>query len=86
LIGNHLLEGKIVTLPKPIAVLHRSDTISSRRGDRRADHIDEDEQIDVEEEYLISSQNPVAWDVVAVVKRKILFSKRPMPIVGRTHI
>ncbi|KAL0954414.1 hypothetical protein HGRIS_003400 [Hohenbuehelia grisea] len=26
---------------------------------------------------------PAAWDIVAVVKRKILFSKRPMPIVGR---
>ena len=26
----------------------------------------------------------VQWDVVAIVKKKIVFSKRPMPIVGRT--
>jgi chromosome transmission fidelity protein 8 len=24
-----------------------------------------------------------SWDAIAVVKRKIMFSKRPMPIVGR---
>ena len=26
---------------------------------------------------------PVAWSIVAIVKRKIVFAKRPVPVVGR---
>jgi chromosome transmission fidelity protein 8 len=33
-----------------------------------------------------STKNTVGWDVVAVVKRKIIFSKRPMPVVGRATL
>ncbi|KAJ7679116.1 hypothetical protein DFH06DRAFT_1165758 [Mycena polygramma] len=29
------------------------------------------------------STSTVSWDAIAVIKRKIVFSKRPMPIVGR---
>jgi chromosome transmission fidelity protein 8 len=62
MIGHHLLEGKVATLPKPYAVLWRSASPS-------------------EDESMEESATP-SWDVVAIVKRKIIFSKRPMPVGG----
>ncbi|EJD49548.1 hypothetical protein AURDEDRAFT_161105 [Auricularia subglabra TFB-10046 SS5] len=51
-IGAHLLEGKVVSLSKPLVLLVRN-----REGDP-----------DVE------------YNTVTLVKKKIVFSKRPMPI------
>lgn len=83
LIGHHLLEGQITTLTKPIAVLHRKSALSSRRADSGKENHDSDKQMNVDEN---ESSASVEWDVIAVVKRKIIFSKRPMPIVGRGAI
>ncbi|KII85100.1 hypothetical protein PLICRDRAFT_331314 [Plicaturopsis crispa FD-325 SS-3] len=69
-IGHHLLEGKIVTLPKPIAVIHRPAR-SSQPTDEEGGEGEEG-----------GAQGQVGWDMLAIVKRKIVFSKRPMPIVG----
>ncbi|KAF7971068.1 hypothetical protein HWV62_22125 [Athelia sp. TMB] len=69
-IGHHLLEGKIVSLSKPLGVMQRT---SGARGAVMGD--------EGMEEVAAAS---VQWDVVAIVKKKIVFSKRPMPIVGRT--
>ena len=57
-IGHHLLEGNVVTLPKPLGVLHK--------------HVRNTTSED--------QQKEAWWDVTAVVKKKIVFSKRPMPI------
>lgn len=65
MIGHNLLEGKLVNLPKPLAVIHRNAATAEDAMD--VDH---------------ASQNTPSWDMVAIVKRKIVFSKRPMPIVG----
>ncbi|KAF9466595.1 chromosome transmission fidelity protein 8 [Collybia nuda] len=77
-IGHHLLEGKIATLPKPLAVLIRSNTTSSAPSDRVYVH-------DQEGDAIMNHIDTVTanWNVVAIVKRKIVFYKRPMPIVGR---
>jgi chromosome transmission fidelity protein 8 len=56
-IAHHLLEGKLVKLQKPLAVLLRSD-----------------------------GADPVTFDMVAIVKQKLVFSKRPVPIVGASAI
>lgn len=29
-------------------------------------------------------QQQVEWDLIAIVKRKMVFSRRPMPMVGKT--
>ncbi|KAF8554463.1 hypothetical protein OG21DRAFT_1440311 [Imleria badia] len=58
-IGHHLLEGKVVTLPKPLGVLHKQ--VRNTLDDS-------------------GEKEKVWWDVTAVVKKKIVFSKRPMPI------
>ncbi|KAF8628020.1 hypothetical protein AX15_004137 [Amanita polypyramis BW_CC] len=60
-IGHHLLEGKIVTLQKPLAILRRSEIEDS---DGNVSNTPMDKQ----------------WSITALVKRKIVFSKRPMPV------
>lgn len=68
LIGHHLLEGKLVNLQKPLAVLQKRSDLSGVSADAGA---------------LSRSPQGVSWDMIAVVKRKMVFSKRPMPMVGK---
>jgi chromosome transmission fidelity protein 8 len=74
-----------MTLAKPLAVLHRSVTVSPRQANMgKGYHHPDEEEMDVDDEgNLTSPRQAVGWDVVAIVKRKIIFSKRPMPLVGR---
>lgn len=65
-IGHHLIEGKVVNLPKPLGVLHKVPANVHAPDDSEGEKEEEVEQ--------------VRWDVTAVVKKKIVFSKRPMPI------
>ncbi|KAF7374504.1 hypothetical protein MSAN_00335000 [Mycena sanguinolenta] len=80
MVGYHLLEGKVTQLAKPLAVIRR---VSGRA------EADLDDQMDCDDDGVGKSQaettetSTVSWDAIAVVKRKIVFSKRPMPIVGR---
>ncbi|KAF9068937.1 Ctf8-domain-containing protein [Rhodocollybia butyracea] len=88
-IGHHLIEGKIANLPKPLAVLHRTQT---RRETRISGFSDPETQWTSRNESQNESQNedvmmddsqgepPVQWNAIAIVKRKIIFSKRPMPL------
>ena len=77
MIGHHLLEGKLVNLPKPLAVLHRHDP-SAQSGTAQESAMD----LDGEEPEKSASSKSASWDIVAVVRRKMVFSNRPMPIVG----
>ncbi|KAF7336894.1 hypothetical protein MVEN_02125700 [Mycena venus] len=70
-IGHHLLEGKVAQLPKPLAVIQRV----SGAGPDAMDCDTGGSQV--------GEASTVSWDAIAVVKRKIVFSKRPMPIVGQ---
>ncbi|KAF8176590.1 Ctf8-domain-containing protein [Mycena galopus ATCC 62051] len=77
-VGHHLLEGKVTQLPKPLAVLRRV------AGAELDDAMDCDNApADESESQGAETSTTVSWDAIAVVKRKIVFSKRPMPIVGR---
>ncbi|KAF8525928.1 Ctf8-domain-containing protein [Hysterangium stoloniferum] len=60
-IGHHHLEGKLVSLSKPLAVLAHASA--------------EDDQMD--------NTTMTRYDVVTLVKRKILFRNRPVPVVKR---
>ncbi|KAJ7168552.1 Ctf8-domain-containing protein [Mycena filopes] len=92
MIGHHHLEGKVTQLPKPLAVLRR---VSSNPNPPAADA----DAMDCDESQLVAAANnehgerrwggetvSVSWDAIAVIKRKIVFSKRPMPIVGRPQV
>lgn len=70
LIGHHLLEGTIATLPKPFAVILRTGNPGPDLGD---DAI----VIGSPADHSVSSK----WSVVGIVKKKIVFSKRPMPVM-----
>lgn len=72
-IGHHLLEGKLVNLPKPLAVMHRPSNSLDPPEDDPMDYGDEGPE---------HARQPPRWDIVAVVKRKMVFAKRPMPMVG----
>ncbi|KAG8951281.1 hypothetical protein FRC04_006520 [Tulasnella sp. 424] len=98
-IGNHLLEGKIVNLNKPLAVLSRNapppdahvrKILSSSSSQPQQQQPDSspvkptpagktEDDIDFEQ----ADADNGSFDVVAVVKRKIVFAKRPVPIVGK---
>ncbi|KAF8917238.1 Ctf8-domain-containing protein [Mucidula mucida] len=76
-IGHHLLEGKIVTLKKPLAIMHKT----------RPNQLDDDDGFpldDSDDAGFSPTQKKVGWQAVAIVKRKVLFAKRPMPIVGKS--
>lgn len=95
-IGHHLIEGKLANLPKPLAVLQKQTTtrgsasISASRWSGDGDPDEEEMMQDREEtlapadaESVESSESAVQWNAIAIIKRKIVFSKRPMPIVGK---
>ncbi|KAI0766196.1 Ctf8-domain-containing protein [Trametes elegans] len=77
LIGHHLLEGRLVNLAKPLAVLHRNDCDPSAGTD---DSVDAE---DLDSARPASGGEAKSWDIVAVVRKKMVFSKRPMPMVGK---
>ncbi|EKM58527.1 uncharacterized protein PHACADRAFT_140527 [Phanerochaete carnosa HHB-10118-sp] len=75
LIGHHLLEGKLVNLNKPLAVMHRQPRPE-----------DADQDIDADSQPRHEPSVPPQWDIIAVVKRKMVFAKRPMPMVGKSSM
>lgn len=91
-IGHHLLEGTLAKLPKPLAVLSRNapppdshvqsilDPSSSTRSSlvKSTAPIHPTETTDELAER--GDEDNGSFDVVALVKRKIVFSKRPVPI------
>ena len=71
-IGPHFLEGKIVSLPTPLAVMEKKKSPS----DDRMSEMDVDGDEDREE-------GGVEWQISTVVRKKVVFSKRPMPLLNR---
>ncbi|KAJ7158447.1 Ctf8-domain-containing protein [Mycena filopes] len=86
MIGHHLLEGKVAQLPKPLAVLRRVSTPPEADADAMDCDEDGQSQLVAGEKNGNGETVSVSWAAIAVIKRKIVFSKRPMPIVGRPQV
>ena len=80
MIGHHKLEGKLVNLNKPLAVLHRHDSQTSDEDENAEDAAME---VDGSGGRVGDASEAKSWDMIAIVKRKMVFSKRPMPVVSQ---
>ncbi|KAF5327517.1 hypothetical protein D9619_004156 [Psilocybe cf. subviscida] len=102
LIGNHLLEGKIASLPKPFAVLvrkeHKKPSSNGRTSitgeddeDNEQDSAEPDSMAadmdsampDAGDAFAAGDEPSPGWNIAGIVKKKIIFSKRPMPVIGK---
>ncbi|KAH9989432.1 Ctf8-domain-containing protein [Russula vinacea] len=84
-IGHHLLEGKIVSLPKPLAVLQRICAPPPPQPPQTDKGGDGDVDVDVAIQHGDNKDdNNVAtsYAIRTLIRKKIVFSKRPTPIVG----
>lgn len=97
-IGHHLLEGKIVSLPKPLAVLQRvcepspptlgGDPDGDGDGDVDMQHVDD---CDAAEDKSMPAaamatttmtMTTTSYAIRTLIRKKIVFARRPTPMVG----
>lgn len=67
------MEGRIVTLPKPVAIVRRRGGTAAAGGGE-------------ESPVRARAKQPDAVEVVAIVRKKVLFNIRPEPIVTDTAL
>jgi len=70
-IGPHLLEGKIVSLPTPLAIMTKKSPSNDEMSGMDGDEDENREDAGVE------------WQISAIVKKKVVFATRPMPVLNR---
>ncbi|KAF7289632.1 hypothetical protein HMN09_01325400 [Mycena chlorophos] len=85
-IGHHLLEGRVTQLAKPLAVLQCIVGEQAGVADMDIDVPLDDEEDAASQQAPSETQTTTGWDAIALIKRKIVFSKRPTPIVGRPNV
>jgi chromosome transmission fidelity protein 8 len=84
-IGHHLLEGKIVSLPKPLAVLQRVCAPPPPPPAPPPPPLDEngDGDVDIQpNDTKDDDKVATSYAIRTLIRKKIVFSKRPTPIVG----
>ena len=69
IIGHHLLSGSFVTLDKPLAVMKKKAGAVISAEEMESD--------------LESDETKTSYEIIALVKKKLLFKNRPKPIVSK---
>jgi chromosome transmission fidelity protein 8 len=80
-IGNHQLEGKVVPLAKPLAMMQKQQPPTSGNDD------DDDDGNEVDGDASSNTKQPSAaasYDIVGIVRSKYLFKHRPRPVAAPT--
>ena len=90
-IGHHLLEGKIVSLPKPLAVLQRVCEPSPPTlgcdpdgdGDGDVDmQLGDDCDAAEDKSMPAATMTTTSYAIRTLIRKKIVFARRPTPMVG----
>jgi len=71
IIGPHFLEGKIVSLSTPLAIMEKKSSLNDQMSGMDVDDEENREETEVE------------WQISAIVKKKVVFSTRPMPLLKK---
>ncbi|KAF0716381.1 hypothetical protein AaE_011111 [Aphanomyces astaci] len=74
LIGTHLLEGKVLKLSKPMAIMRKKP---------HADHAAIGSGDDTNG--VASSNTSTGYIVVGIARKKLVFNTRPKPVVDQSH-
>ncbi|KDR20324.1 Chromosome transmission fidelity protein 8-like protein, partial [Zootermopsis nevadensis] len=67
IIGHHILHGEVITMDKPFAILEQKQNPESEGSETFEPSV---------------VQNTVEFHVKAIVKKKLIFSDRPKPIIA----
>jgi chromosome transmission fidelity protein 8 len=81
ILGNHVLYGKAITLEKPYVLLTKLRTSNSCNNELLMKDLDDDDDKSDMNVSMNETKSMVTYFVKAVIKRKLLFNKRPRPIV-----
>ena len=73
-------------MPKPFAVILRTEGLGNEGPELEDDAMVLDPPTTSHPTTDIEDSNSSSWSVVGIVKKKIVFSKRPMPVMGKQSL